>query len=118
MCTDRHLGIDTDQVISLCKSIIKVCKDQPHAVDSLLEQAYVELSAVSMMMKQSADRAAIEQALYDKKQNGRTALRKTIPGLAKKYAAYLTTPKLEKMLAGMDPAELKAIAERVQARKE
>jgi hypothetical protein len=70
-----------------------------------------------MMMKQSADRARLERERYNKQQSNRTAQRKRIPELATKYAAHLTTPKLEKMLAGMDSHELLAIAQRVRSNR-
>jgi hypothetical protein len=70
-----------------------------------------------MMMKQSADRAKRERERYEKQQSNRTKQRKRIPGMATKYAAHLTTPKLEKMLADMDSVELMAIADRVRANR-
>lgn len=115
MCTEKHLGIDTNQVKSLCKSIIKICDSEPHAVDSLLEQAHIELSVVALLMKQSADRARKERELYEKQQVNRGAQRKRIPKLVKKYPTYLTSSGVEKMLASMDLEKLYAIAEKVKA---
>lgn len=115
MCTERGLGIDTAQVKSLCKSIIKLCDSEPHAVDSLLEQAHIELSIVAMLMKQSADRARKERELYEKQQVNRKSERRRIPDLVTKYPTYLTSSGVEKMLANMDLEKLHAIAAKVKA---
>lgn len=115
MCTEKHLGIDTNQVKSLCKSIIKLCNSEPHAVDSLLEQAHIELSVVAMLMKQSADRARKERELYEKQQVNRGVQWKRIPDLATKYPTYPTSKSVEKMLASMDLEKLYAIAAKAKA---
>ncbi len=117
MCTEKHLGIDTDQVISMCKSIIKVCKEEPHAVDSYLEQVYVELSAVGLMMKKSADRAKAERERFEKKQGVIRTQRERIPDIAVRYSSHLTTPKIEKILENMTPEQIEAIMTRVRANR-
>ncbi len=117
MCTDKHLGVDTAQVKELCKSIIKMCDTDPHSVDSQMEAAYVELSAVAMMMKRSHDRSALEIAQYTHAQNGRKKELDKAGERAVKYPAYLTTPRIHKMLEGMTPQQLEEITERIKARR-
>lgn len=117
MCTQKHLGIDTAQVKSLCKSIIKMCDEQPHSVDSLLEQAYVELSTVAMMMKKSADRARDEQAVAVKRHGDRAFALKHCDDKVTRYPSNFTTPRLQKMLEEMSPEKLEEIMTRVAAKR-
>ncbi len=117
MCTDKHLGIDTDQIIGMCKSIIKVCKEEPHAVDSYLEEAYISLSAVGLLLKQSRDRAKAEREKFEKSQTTIKTQRKRIPGLAKIIPTNLTTPAIHKMLENMNEEQIEALMTKVHARR-
>ncbi len=118
MCTERHLGIDTAQIKCLCKAIIKMCDENPHSIDSLLEQAYVELSSVQMLMKNSFDRAQEEEARFKMREGKIKQERTKIPDLAHIYSTNLTTPRIAKMLEQMSPDELEAIMCRVKAKRD
>jgi hypothetical protein len=117
MCTDKHLGIDTAQVVQQCKAIIKMCEEQPHAVDSELESCYCELVRVSMMMKQSYNRAKLEIEANVVKLNKRAHTRLEIPDLAVKYPIGLTSARIKRMLDAMTPEEVEALIDRVQAQR-
>lgn len=111
--TEKQLCIDTDRIKRMCKVIIKMCDDEPHAVDSLLESAYIELVNVSMMMKGSADRAKVERAALQNKINKRQAAAKHIPELAVKYDASYSSKKLEKLLESLSPEEFDKVMARI-----
>jgi hypothetical protein len=117
MCTDKHLGIDTAQVVEQCKAIIKMCKEQPHAIDSELENCYCELVRVSMMMKKSYDRAKAEEEGDVIRISKRDHIRLEIPDLAVKYPIGLTAAKIKRTLEAMTPDELEALIDRVQAQR-
>jgi len=117
MCTEKHLGIDTDQIKAMCKSIIKICNEEPHAVDSYLEEAYLSLSSVGLMMKQSSDRAKAERERFEKSQDNVKAQRRRIPELAQVIPTNLTTPAVQKMLENMSEGEIADLMTRVQARR-
>ena len=112
--TQHHLGIDTAQVKQMCRSIIKICDAEPHAVDSLLEDAYLSLSRVGILMKHSADRAVAERERYERSLTAVSQERQRIPSMAKRYPTYITSKRIEEILTAIPLDELEAIADRVR----
>lgn len=93
----------TDGIVQMCKAMIKIASEQPHVLDEVCKEAYVETFTLYLKLKGSYERAQQEEkeaAIALTRRNGaETRVRKFKMGYSEKEVRYkISGMTLEELL--------------------